>query len=37
LILYIQTIAIPRESRERKEKLLLRPSLLCQRVKRLKF
>jgi hypothetical protein len=30
LVLYIPIIAIPRESSERKEKLLLRPSLLCR-------
>jgi hypothetical protein len=36
LVLYTVIIAIPRESRERKGKLPLRPSLLCRRAKRLR-
>jgi hypothetical protein len=37
MVSYTQTIAIPRESRERKEKLLLRLSLLRRRVRRIRF
>jgi hypothetical protein len=37
LVSYTLIIAIPRESRERKEKLLLRPFLLCRRAKRSRF
>jgi hypothetical protein len=37
LVSYTLIIAIPHESRERKEKLLLQPFLLCRRAKRSRF